>query len=107
MVQPDICVVCDKSKRDFKGCLGAPDLVVEILSPSNNTVELKNKYELYEEAGVKEYWVVLPQEQAFMVYTLQAGKYQASRLMVPGDVVSSTVLSGFSLDLAEMFGSLD
>src|SRR6478736_6826824 len=63
VVQPDICVICDPSKLDERGCIGAPDIVVEILSPSNNKKELKNKYEVYEESGVKEYWIVTPQER--------------------------------------------
>lgn len=92
VVQPDVCVVCDESKLDYKGCLGAPDIVVEILSPGNNSVELKNKYELYEQSGVQEYWVVSPQHETFLVYTLQNGSYTASRLMTPGDTVSTAIL---------------
>ncbi len=63
VVQPDVCVVCDHSKLDKRGCLGAPDLVVEILSPANNEVELSYKFDLYESNGVKEYWIVYPFEQ--------------------------------------------
>ncbi|MBC7553227.1 MAG: Uma2 family endonuclease [Taibaiella sp.] len=107
VVQPDISVICNKSILDFKGCLGAPDIVVEILSPSNNVVELKNKYEIYEEAGIKEYWVVSPQDKTFLVYTLVNGRYVPSRLMVAGNVVHSAVLEGFSLDLQDMFDHLD
>ncbi|WP_051691929.1 Uma2 family endonuclease, partial [Pedobacter borealis] len=65
VVQPDIVVVCDPSKLDKRGCIGAPDIVVEILSPGNNKKELINKYEVYEEAGVKEYWIVSPSEKTF------------------------------------------
>ena len=104
VLQPDICVVCDLSKLDEKGCIGAPEIVVEILSPGNNSKELKNKYEVYEEAGVKEYWIVSPQDNTFVVYTLVNCKYEPSRIMVAGDVVKSSVLEGFSLDLAELFG---
>lgn len=107
VLQPDICVICDLSKLDDKGCIGAPDIVVEILSPGNNATELKNKYEVYEESGVKEYWVVSPQNNTFIIYTLINGKYDASRLMVAGDVVTSSVLDGFSLDLAELFEGLN
>ncbi len=107
VVQPDICVICDPSKLDKRGCLGAPDIVVEILSPGNNTKELKNKYEVYEEAGIKEYWVVSPQDNTFVAYTLTNGRYQPSRIMVAGDVVTSTVLEGFSLDLTELFGDME
>lgn len=103
VLQPDICVICDESKLDERGCIGAPDLVVEVLSPGNNSKELKNKYEVYEEAGVKEYWIVSPQDETFIVYTLVAGSYQASRLMVAGDVVVSSVLHGFSIDLSALF----
>ncbi len=103
VLQPDICVVCDPSKLDERGCIGAPDIVVEILSPGNNTKELKNKYEVYEESGVKEYWVVSPQDNTFIIYTLIDGKYDASRLMVAGDIVTSSVLEGFSIALDELF----
>ena len=106
VLQPDLCVICDKTKlADIRGCLGAPDIVVEILSPSNSTKELKYKYEVYEEAGVKEYWAILPQEQTMMVYTLVSGAFTSSRLMVAGDMVTSSLLPGFSLDLKELFGA--
>ncbi|MCF8448377.1 MAG: Uma2 family endonuclease [Taibaiella sp.] len=103
VLQPDICVICDPSKLDDRGCIGAPDIVVEILSPGNNSKELKNKFEIYEESGVSEYWVVSPQDQTFALYRLEAGTYQSSRLMVAGDIVTSTVLPGFSLNLSELF----
>jgi Uma2 family endonuclease len=107
VLQPDICVVCDPSKIDKKGCLGAPDIVIEILSPSNSEKELRNKYEIYEESGVKEYWVVFPSEKTLLIYTLTRGKYVPSRLMVKGDEVTSSVLPGFKLDLAEVFPAYD
>jgi Uma2 family endonuclease len=103
VVQPDICVICDESKLDARGCIGAPDIVVEILSPANNKKELKNKYEVYEQSGVKEYWVVSPQDYTFMVYTLRDGKFSPSRLMVEGDIITSSVLSGFSMPLSDLF----
>lgn len=103
VLQPDICVVCDEAKLDKRGCIGAPDLIVEVLSPGNKAKELKNKYEIYEESGVKEYWLISPQDETLLIYTLVDGHYHASRLMTCGDTVSSTVLSGFSLDLTAMF----
>ncbi len=103
VLQPDLCVVCDESKLDEAGCIGAPDLVVEILSPGNNRKELKLKYEVYEESGVKEYWVIHPTEQTLLVYTLVNGKYQPSGLFVAGDVVESTCIEGFKLNLEEIF----
>lgn len=107
VVQPDICVICDKSKLDDLGCIGAPDLIVEILSPGNNKKELKNKYEVYEESGVKEYWVVSPYELTLLIYTLTNGKYVPSKLFTVGDIVESKCISGFELDLDEVFNDLD
>ena len=107
VVQPDICVICDKDKLDDAGCLGAPDLTVEILSPGNNRKELQHKYEVYQESGVKEYWIIQPIEQTLLIYTLQNGHYVSSRLKTSGDVVTSSVLPGFSLDLEEFFTDMD
>lgn len=107
VLQPDISVVCDRSKIDRKGCLGAPDIVVEVLSPGNNAKELKNKYEVYEEAGVKEYWIVSPQDQTFLVYHNIDGKFQLLPVKTVGDVVTSNVLPGFSLDLTQLFSKIN
>ena len=103
VLQPDVCVVCDKSKYDFKGCIGAPDIVAEVLSPGNNDKELRNKYDIYEEAGVKEYWVISPQDNTFYIYTLVEDKYRAARPLVAGDIVTTPILPGFSLDLKDFF----
>lgn len=106
VVQPDICVICDRSKIDVRGCIGAPDIMVEILSPANNKKELRNKYEIYEQSGVKEYWIVSPQDYTVLVYTLRNGAFVPSRLMVEGDIISSEVLPGLSIDLSELFKAL-
>ncbi|MFN3802726.1 Uma2 family endonuclease [Belliella pelovolcani] len=106
VVQPDICVVCDPDKLDELGCIGAPDLVVEILSPGNNKKELQNKYEVYEESGVKEYWVIHPNECTLLIYTLVNEKYIASRLFTMGDIVKSNAVAGFEFDLTEVFENL-
>lgn len=103
VVQPDICVICDPKKIDDRGCLGAPDIVVEILSPGNNKKELKNKYEAYEEASVREYWIIHPQEKTFLKYTLTNGQFQPSRLLTLGDAVTTEILPGFVLNLDELF----
>lgn len=107
VVQPDICVICDPSKLDDKGCLGAPDIVVEILSPGNNRKELRNKYEVYQESGVKEYWIILPTEKAFWQYILnEKGQYSDSHPLTSGDSVTTPILPGFALDLEELFSQL-
>lgn len=107
VVQPDICVICDPEKLDDRGCIGAPDLIVEILSPGNNKIELKNKFELYEYHGVREYWIIHPENQDLLIYTLVDGKYVPSRLLTTGDVVESTVITGFTLDLEEFFKDIE
>jgi len=104
VVQPDISVICDPEKLDDWGCIGAPDLILEILSPGNNRKELQNKYEVYEKSGVKEYWIIHPEEKTLLTYTLEDHRYVPSRLLTMGDVVASTTLPGFTLDLNEVFG---
>lgn len=107
VVQPDICVICDKSKLDDAGCIGAPDLIIEILSKGNNKKELTYKYEVYEESGVHEYWIIQPDEQTLLIYTLTNGKYIPSRLYTNGDIVASNIITGFVLDLDDVFSNLD
>lgn len=107
VVQPDICVVCDTNKLDEAGCLGAPDLVIEILSRGNNKKELQDKYEVYEESGVREYWVIHPDEQTLLVYTLQDQKFVPSRLFTSGDIVKSNCIEGFALDLRLLFEEME
>lgn len=106
VVQPDICVVCDLEKLDDRGCLGAPDLVIEVLSPGNKQLELQHKYEVYEESGVKEYWLMDALGQTLLIYTLVGGRYQSSRLMTCGDTAKSTAVVGFELDLAAFFADI-
>ncbi len=103
VLQPDICVICDLTKVDKKGCLGAPDIIVEVLSPGNSAKEMKSKYAVYEEAGVLEYWVVSPQNQLVFQYQLVNGKFHAEPIRAIGDAITSVVLPGFTLELAELF----
>ncbi|MCH7402743.1 Uma2 family endonuclease [Belliella kenyensis] len=103
VVQPDICVVCDPSKLDDLGCVGAPDLIIEILSPGNNKKEIQHKFEVYEESGVKEYWLIHPNECTLIIYSLVDGKYQGSRLFTFGDIVTSEAVEGFELVLDDVF----
>lgn len=107
VVQPDICVICDPTKLDDAGCNGAPDLIIEILSKGNNKKELQNKYEVYEESGVKEYWIVAPEGQFIQVNTLVNGKYQPSKLLTFGDEIVTPILPSFVLNLDEVFANLD
>jgi Uma2 family endonuclease len=107
VVQPDLCVICHPEKLDERGCLGAPDLIVEILSPGNTKTELKFKYQLYESHGVTEYWVIHPDYQNIIQYTLVNDQYIPSKLMTSGHVLHSKVLEGFSLDLEDFFADIE
>ncbi len=103
VVQPDICVICDPSKIDERGCNGAPELVIEILSPGNSKKEMKNKFELYEEAGVLEYWIVDPEKEMVLQYISKNGIFSNHRPLVSDDILESTVVEGFKLDLSTIF----
>ena len=107
VIQPDVCVICDKNKLDDAGCIGAPDLIVEILSPGNNKKELQNKYEVYQESGVREYWIIHPSEQTLLIYSLKEGVFIPSRLFTSGDNVGSNAIPGFNLDLEDFFKDMD
>jgi len=104
VVQPDICVICDLSKLDDAGCKGAPDLVVEVLSPTTAEKDLTDKFQLYEEHLVKEYWVVFPDEKVVEIFGLnESGKYHSRGKFVGSDNLTSDVLKGFSLVVNEVF----
>ncbi len=104
VVQPDICVICDKNKLDDRGCIGAPDLIVEILSPGNSKKEMKDKYAVYEEAGVKEYWIIHPEEKMLQRFVLnEVGKYIGLQPLVEEDYVTTEVLLGLEINLTDVF----
>jgi Uma2 family endonuclease len=77
VVQPDICVICDLDKLDDAGCLGSPDLIVEILSDSTAKKDYNEKFNLYEDNAVKEYWIVNPASQNIEVFSLIEGRYES------------------------------
>lgn len=105
VVQPDICIICDPSKIDERGCLGTPDWIIEILSKHTSAKDLNEKFDVYEEAGVKEYWVVHPTEQTVLAYTLnEQGNYEG--LLKPytrADKAQSLTLPGLIINLNEIF----
>lgn len=104
VIQPDICIVCDHKKIIDKGCNGAPDLIVEIVSKTSVTRDLHEKYNLYEQCGVKEYWIVHPNDKSLSIFFLdKKGKYVVSKPLTYGDLVESQVLPGLKLDLNEIF----
>ncbi len=104
VVQPDIVVVCDQSKLDRRGCLGAPDLVVEILSPSTAAKDVKEKFQLYEETGVQEYWIVHPEEAILEVFKLdEQNKYYLEKIYTRDDTVSVGIFDDLDIDLNDVF----
>lgn len=104
VVQPDITVVCDASKITNAGCVGAPDLIVEVISKSSVKKDLHQKYRIYETAGVKEYWIVNPEDCSLIIFTLtESGHYQPSKPLTKGDLATSQVLPGLAIDLDELF----
>ena len=105
VVQPDIIVVCDPEKlKDSRSVDGAPDLVVEILSPGNTRTETKYKFDLYEENGVLEYWVVYPEYQQIYVYLLnEQDVYGKPVIYEANENISSVVLKGLSIPMNDLF----
>ena len=118
VVQPDLSVICNPIKLIDKGCYGAPDLIIEILSPSTSKKDLNEKFQLYEKHGVQEYWIIDPGNKYIQVFHLQSegknsGKYDEGILIPPANwredkntTAESVVLEGFTVDVKELFDSL-
>lgn len=104
MVQTDISVICDKSKINERGCIGAPDLIVEILSTGNSKKEIKTKYALYEENGVRACWVVYPLEQSLFQFVLnEEEKLVLQAAFAEDEVFKAHIFPDLQIDLAEIF----
>jgi len=103
VVQPDLCVICDLEKIDNRGCIGAPDLIIEILSPGNSKKEMGIKFDLYEENGVKEYWLAEPGEKVIYMYVLQKGKFTGLRPFTEDDEVCSVLFPDLKFPVKELF----
>ncbi len=106
VVQPDVLVVCDKTKIRNNGIWGAPDLVVEILSKSTSRKDQHEKFDLYERGGVREYWIVDPNGQWIQQYVREGnGKFGVEVTFEKTGRVASAVLPGFELDVDEVFAA--
>ena len=104
VVQPDICVICDPNKLDDKGCIGAPDLIVEVTSPSTLRKDWNYKFTLYETAGVREYWIVNPKAKFTTVFLLQPdGLYYEGTEYERNQKVPVSIFEGLEIDLNEVF----
>ena len=106
VVQPDIVVVCDPEKLDDRGCKGAPDLIVEILSPSSADRDLKEKFYLYQRVGVREYWILNQTDETLMVFKLINGcEYGRPEMYVSRDKVAVPLLGDLIIDLNDVFSA--
>lgn len=104
VVQPDLVVVCDRDKIDKRGCKGAPDMIIEILSYSTAKKDLNEKFNLYEQAGVKEYWVVFQGEEVVEVYQLNdSQRYEKSGTYHSSDQIKVGILPELEIDLSLVF----
>lgn len=106
VVEPDISVICDPSKLDDTGCKGAPDLIIEILSPTTHRHDRLTKYNLYQRAGVQEYWIVDPDAQVVLVHTLEEGQYHSPVAYNAAATVPVGVLEGCSIELPPIFSGI-
>jgi Uma2 family endonuclease len=104
VVQPDVIVFCDRSTLDDRGGIGSPSIVIEILLPGKNDKEITLKYDLYEEFGIKEYWIVRLDEQSLTQYSLNKnGKYVGKRPLTSGDKVTTDLIPDFELAMTDVF----
>ena len=102
-LQPDLSVICDKSKIDDKGCLGSPDLIVEILSPSTGYKDETQKLSIYEEYKVKEYWIINPDRKIIQIFLHNGEEFDKPDYYKGNDVINSTVLKGMQVALKDIF----
>ncbi|MDL1964323.1 MAG: Uma2 family endonuclease [Deltaproteobacteria bacterium] len=104
VVQPDMVVVCDSSKLDKKGCKGAPDLIIEIVSPASASIDNIKKMNLYEKNGVKEYWIVHPIYKIVTIYKImENGLYGKPETYSEEDKIEVELLKGLTIDLGLVF----
>ena len=102
VVQPDLLVVCDRTKLDGKRCNGAPDMVIEILSLSTASRDMLTKYNNYKRAGVREYWIVSPMDKTVRVCILKDDKYECVDYLNP-ESIPVMVLEGCTVDMTSVF----
>ena len=103
LVEPDIAVICDPDKIDEIGCKGAPDFIIEVLSPSNRKYDLFTKFHLYRRAGVREYWVIDPKSKSVQTFILKDEGYLPNGTGGLNDTLEVSVLKGCTINLSEIF----
>jgi Uma2 family endonuclease len=106
VVQPDISVICDSKKIDDRGCLGAPDFIIEIISPSSASHDHILKRRLYEENGVREYWLVDPTNRIINVYSHNKSyKFKEYEVYASDAQLSSAVFPDLTIDFKKVFST--
>ncbi len=104
VIQPDISIICDKNKLDDLGCKGAPELIVEIISPSTAKKDMGEKMELYQNQGVLEYWIIYPNEKIVSVFKLSKNKtYQLPISYSTEDTIPVTLKETIEIILKNVF----
>jgi Uma2 family endonuclease len=104
VVQPDISLICNPKKLDDRGCVGVPDLIVEITSPATASKDMKEKFNLYEKHGVREYWIVHPDEKTVMIFKLgKNGEYSKPKIYSHDDKINVGVVRNLAIDLGDIF----
>lgn len=103
IVEPDLAVVCDRNKLDDYGCKGAPDLIIEILSPSSRRHDRIVKLDLYQRAGVREYWVVNPEDRTVQVMLLKDSYLLPVEDYGREDMAKVNILEDCTIDLSKVF----
>ncbi len=96
-------MICDINKLDDKGCIGATDLIIEILSPGNTKKEMGIKFDLYEENEVKEYWIIDPTEKTVLMYVLNERKFIGFKPFIEDNNIKSTLFPDLNFPLSEIF----
>ena len=99
-LEPDISVICDKSKLDDRGCNGAPDWIIEIVSPGSRVMDYYTKLSLYHEANVREYWIVDPIKQTILVYDLERAAMPT--IYSFADIIKSNIYENLEIDFSKL-----
>ena len=103
-VEPDISVICDKTKLNDRGCNGAPDWIIEIVSPSSKTMDYHTKLFKYRNTGVREYWIVDPMKNRIMVHNFEIDNMEEYTF---SDFVKVGIYEDFSINFAEISEALN
>jgi Uma2 family endonuclease len=103
VVQPDLCVICDEKKLDKRGCVGAPDWIIEIVSPGNKKAELDFKFNLYQQNKVREYWIVSQQDETVIVFDLINDGYQFRKIYSDDAIIPVGIFKNFKIKIENIF----